>query len=173
MNGYFNVACHVYGDGHVSHQACSQQSVDSSVPSFGERQRGEHYIPRPGAYAVISGPTGEMAVVRYRSAYFLPGGGINSGEMQERCLHREVEEEIGWTIRIGSFLGTAHEYVYAEEERSFYNKIGHFFTASLVEQTPTSPEHELAWLARPDAEHQLAHASHVWAVKRAGGLKTA
>ena len=66
------------------------------ILEFGTKQDGIDYIDRPGAYAVIENNEGQIAVIEAGNGYFLPGGGIDTGESDVDALKREILEEIGY-----------------------------------------------------------------------------
>ncbi len=62
-----------------------------SVPEFGTKQVGIDYIARPGVYAVIENNDRQIAVIETSNGYFLPGGGIDTGESVVDALKRAAE----------------------------------------------------------------------------------
>lgn len=62
-------------------------------------------IQRPSVYGVVL-DAGRLLVAKARSThkYVLPGGGIERGEAVEAALKREIWEETGITVEIGTFL---------------------------------------------------------------------
>lgn len=132
---------------------------------FGEKIPGKNYVDRPGAYAVIE-RDGFFAVVRNPKSVFLIGGGIEGDETPEEALHREVLEEIGWSIRIDEKIGVALQHIYVPEVEAYISKEGHFFKATLLEQVSQSSEdtHELLWLTKKEALEKILHESHRWAL---------
>jgi 8-oxo-dGTP diphosphatase len=132
---------------------------------FGEKIPGKEYVDRPGAYAVIE-REGLYAVVKNPKSTFLIGGGIEEGETPEEALHREVLEEIGWSIRIDKKIGVALQHIYVPEAEVYISKEGHFYKATLLEQVNETSEdtHELLWLSKEDALAKILHESHRWAL---------
>lgn len=53
-----------------------------------------------GVRAVVVDPTGRIALVRhtYDPLWYLPGGGVNSGEAIDAAARREVREELGFNM---------------------------------------------------------------------------
>lgn len=81
-----------------------------------------------------------------------PGGKIELGETMQEALKREIYEELGCTVEVGSKItSTIYEYEFAEVElTTFYCRI--------LAGTPFSSEHmELRWLD-PSALNEL-----IWA----------
>lgn len=130
---------------------------------FGDRLAGQHYQPRPGSYAVITGD-GTVALMRIDQCYYLPGGGAEPGESPEETLRREILEECGHAVEIVRPLGFAIEYVFAERE-GYFAKQCSFFEARLGDRTrrPVEVDHELLWLPISDALEKLTHRSQTWA----------
>ena len=139
------------------------------MKQFGEKIPGAKYIERPAAHAVLFDRSGKVAVVKYHDKYFLPGGGIEEGESDERALHREMAEETGWTIIVSDPVARAGEYVYAQDKQTYFHTIGHFYLAEVVgaDGEKSEADHSVHWLTPDEFESGAAHESHVWAVKQA------
>ena len=78
---------------------------------FGTLPPGVTATPRRAAYAVIVDAAGHVAAVRARQGergvYWLPGGAIEAGESPEEAIRREVGEELGRGVQVGTNLGEA------------------------------------------------------------------
>lgn len=61
--------------------------------------------------------------------WFIPGGGLESGENPEECCIRELAEETGYVVKPDKFFLTIHEYY---EEWHF---ISHYYICECVGET--------------------------------------
>ena len=139
----------------------------SRIPTFGERLAGQIYIERPGAYALIRDARQRIATLRVGIAFFLPGGGMAPDERPQEALDREMMEECGRAIQIGPELGKAIEYIYARNERVYYQLHSTFFEATFMDGqvAPLENDHLLVWLSVSEAIQQLQRQSQAWAVQ--------
>jgi 8-oxo-dGTP diphosphatase len=139
-----------------------------SIPTFGDKLIGQTYIERPGAYALVRDAHHLMAALRVGTAFFLPGGGSAPNETPQITLHREIMEECGRAIQIGPRLGKAIEYIYARDERVYYQLCSTFFVATFMDGRvkPLEDHHKLVWLSAWDAIQRLQRESQVWAVQQ-------
>ncbi|MBK5945680.1 NUDIX hydrolase [Rhodobacter veldkampii DSM 11550] len=130
---------------------------------FGERLvRGQHYRPRPGAYAVLV--RGGQFLITHQAEptpeFQLPGGGIDPGEGPLTALHREVFEETGWSITAARRLGAYRRFTYMPEYDRWAEKICHIYLArpALRLSPPSEAGHEACWVTGADAMRLLANA---------------
>jgi 8-oxo-dGTP diphosphatase len=129
------------------------------IRRFGSpRQRGQSYVLRPGAYAIL--PRGGQLLLTVQMAEVpdiqLPGGGIDPGETPITALHREVYEETGWRIATPRRLGVFRRFVFMPEYDIWAEKICHIYVAHPTRQLgpPIEEDHEVLWAA-PDAAAQI------------------
>jgi 8-oxo-dGTP diphosphatase len=138
------------------------------IPVFGERLPGVKHIKRPGAYALIFDAQRRLAVIQTRRGCFLPGGGIQAGESPEEGLRREIREECGLEILILSKLGESLDYLYASQDRQYFEIHSQYYLAE-AGATTGSPSEEgqvLVWLPVEAAIAQLQRPGQAWAVKQ-------
>jgi 8-oxo-dGTP diphosphatase len=136
------------------------------MKQFGLRESDQTYSDRPSAYLILFEEDGKLVSVKHRGMYFLPGGGVDEGETVEDALHREVKEEIGWTVRLASEIAVAGQYAVSPKSGRRVNKISHFYLGKAIsrEGTPIEPDHELSLISLEEFAYNAAHESHVWAV---------
>ncbi|PFA63342.1 NTP pyrophosphohydrolase [Bacillus sp. AFS015802] len=141
---------------------------------FGEKIQGHTYQGRKGVYAIVFHPEKDKVLtVRNQSGqYFLPGGGIEGNESHEECLERELMEETGFYVSIGSYLGTARCYFLSRKGDPLLGE-GTFYLVELKEkiQEPMEDDHIPVWLDRTDAKRLLVHDHHHWAMEEAWVLR--
>lgn len=139
------------------------------VKEFGEKKDGVMYAPRPGAYAVLI-ENGKVAVVEVNGKYFLPGGGIDEGELPEAALRRELKEELGWTLGGAKRLGEAADYCFSEKADAYIKKEEIFFLITRSGATGSAEEadHRIVWLTSDEARPRMFHPGQAWAIALAG-----
>ena len=74
-----------------------------------------------------------------------PGGKVRSGETPEQCLQREIQEELGVEIAVGSFFG---ESVYAYEAETI--RLLAYRVSVKSGEICLNDHAELAWVAMAD-----------------------
>jgi len=113
------------------------------------------YKPRPGAYAILP-LKGRFLMTAQMSTVVdvqLPSGGIDPGESPLQALHREVMEEIGWTIAYPRRLGAFRRFVYMPEYDLWAEKLCHIYVAHPARQIaePIEPDHATIVLSASEA----------------------
>ena len=88
----------------------------NGAPVFGVRTPDDSWVIRPSAYGVVQDERGWIAIVRTPEGIFLPGGGQEPGESPEEAVCREVLEECGLAIRLGSWEIRAVQFIYSTQE---------------------------------------------------------
>jgi 8-oxo-dGTP diphosphatase len=137
-------------------------------PVFGKADPSINYVERPGAYALLYNPAGELAIIQTSFGLFLPGGGLDPTETEEQALKREVHEEIGYRVTTLRYFTEASQFHWSEFYQKYFKKIGTFF---LVEATPPArqtlqAEHTLLWKNPLVASKSLSQEFQRWAVKQ-------
>src|SRR5262245_23010469 len=103
--------------------------MQKTMLEFGKQIENGAYVERICVYAIVQNENGAVALTRTLKGYFLPGGGVDTGESLEAALEREIREEISFQSTIGDKLGVAVQYLYAEDEDTYFKKIGNFYRA--------------------------------------------
>ena len=137
------------------------------IPEFGARLDGIDYAERPGVYAVIENDDRQVAVIETGSGYFLPGGGVETGEAEIEALKREILEETGYQVSVLAGKCEAVEYLEARAEGMYYRIYSRFYRVQLEAKIGEGREkdHRLVWLRQEDALKLLRRQSQVWAVQ--------
>jgi 8-oxo-dGTP diphosphatase len=140
----------------------------ADVPVFGKQPEGPAWVIRESAYLLGMRDDGCLAVVRSSQGTFLPGGGIESGETPQEAIIREALEECGLIIQPGAWVVRAIQFVYAEQEKTHFEKRSIFLDGVIVgfDSTCREPDHELVWAKTEEATRILSHESQRWAVKQ-------
>ncbi len=68
------------------------------------------YTLRPTVKGIILDNQNNIALLKARGHYLLPGGGVKSGESDHEALQRECAEEIGCNIDVIKEVGTSNQY---------------------------------------------------------------
>jgi 8-oxo-dGTP diphosphatase len=135
------------------------------VPVFGHAPAQAHAVVRPSAYGLCENERRQLAVVRTPQGYFLPGGGMHSGETPGDAVIRELQEECGLLVRLGVWTVRAIDFVYSPTEAEHFEKHSTFIEAHLQRSglEPMETDHKLLWLDPQQAVAHLLHPSHRWA----------
>lgn len=148
----------------------------NEIPQFGRPRPGRDHKPRPGAYGVVFDAEGRLLVVEEFARLYLPGGGLDPGETPEQALHREFEEETGYTVVIERVIGEAREYVADETPgvTNAFNKHCYLYAVRLTggSGVPTIDTNKPSWVAVEDALANLSNEAHRWAVRLARDEKS-
>jgi len=131
---------------------------------FGPIISGVAYTSRPAAYALIFNNDRRLAVSKARRGYFLPGGGVESRELPEEAVIREVKEETSRDARILHKIGEAIEYFSIDNR--YYRLEAEFFLAEFTSESQGEGEHPLLWLALHEPL-VFFYQCHNWIVKQA------
>lgn len=134
--------------------------------TFGIKEEDVQYHDRPGAY-LIAVKNGCLAAVRTPKGYFLPGGGIDSGETCEQCIIRECMEEIGCPVEIDGFFCSAETYCH-HSELGYFHPIQYYYFGRIGKKTaePLETDHSLHWVPEREIEWKLNIEQQIWAVKK-------
>jgi 8-oxo-dGTP diphosphatase len=83
-----------------------------------------------------------------------PGGKVEAGETPETALHRELREELGIGVRLGSELTSPHQSGWPLNERATMR----VWFAELTdgEPRPLEDHDELAWIGLREREEALS-----------------
>lgn len=142
--------------------------MPTRILQFGTQVAGVEYRERPGGYAIVIRPGGDIALVETAAGVFLPGGGQEPGETPELAAVRESREECDFRISIRARVGVADEFVFGSDVRSHLRKRSTFFTADLVGAgVGGESDHRLVWSTPASAAAKLTHGSQRWAVREA------
>ncbi len=116
---------------------------------------GKTYRSRPGVYAILplKGRFLLTAQLRPEVDVQLPGGSVDLGESPLQTLHREVMEEIGWTIARPRRLGAFRRFAYMPEYDMWAEKICQVYVAHPVHQVapPIEPDHATVVMSGEEA----------------------
>jgi L-amino acid N-acyltransferase YncA/8-oxo-dGTP pyrophosphatase MutT (NUDIX family) len=143
------------------------RELDDIPLSFGTPPEKGSAIARPSAYAVVTNPRGEIAIVQAKEGILLPGGGVDTNESPEAAAVREVAEECALHVTITADLGEAIQFVTSAETGATFEKRSRFVSARV--QSPirgATPEHTTSWLNAGDALKTVTYESHAWAIRR-------
>lgn len=130
---------------------------DELVGTGAHEELGAEYTLRKSARAILRNQDGLIAVQYLRNHHFhkLPGGGVDQGETVHDALIREVREEVGCEMQLGSEIGVVLEF------RNKYKLVhlSYCYTATVLGEigTPTLEAAEVAegletlWLPAEEA----------------------
>lgn len=135
---------------------------------FGEKLKGEQYLDRSAAYAIIvNKQNNKIAVIKNPRNYFLPGGGTEEDESSQECIIRECLEEMGFYIKIKEFLCKGELYHNGLALKRYLHSIADFYIVESFEKVkePIEKDHEILWMSVDEAIENLWLDHQIWAVK--------
>lgn len=133
---------------------------------FGVRQPGTQYTLRHAAYAIVLDDQLRVACVQEESGRFLPGGGLESGEVDLDAVHREVMEECGRSLLDVRELATAVQF-FVSPRGEPYELRATFFVGRFGPVATRAAADSVEWLAAVPQPPQFFHECHRWAVRQA------
>jgi 8-oxo-dGTP diphosphatase len=106
-------------------------------------------------------------VIEAGKGYFLPGGGVDSGESEVSALKRELLEEIGYQVSLLAEIGETVEYIKADGNEPYYQIRSRFYKVQLGRKEGESIEknHHLIWLWPEEAIKRLTRRRQAWVVE--------
>jgi 8-oxo-dGTP diphosphatase len=121
--------------------------------SINQPDKDKKYIKRPGAYGIFKNVNNLIALIKTKTGYFLPGGGIENGELPDECLKRECLEEIGAEIIILDNFAYGNYYFYSTILNKDMESMGYFFICKIDNflDISTEDDHELIWIEPGEA----------------------
>lgn len=121
--------------------------------STNKPDKNKNYTKRIGAYGIIVNDEGLIALVKTKTGYFLPGGGVEGIESPEECLKRECLEEIGVEVSVIDNFARGNYFFYSPNLNINMESVGIFFTCKIEKylDVMTESDHELVWLGAEQA----------------------
>jgi len=93
--------------------------------------RKKDLILRPSAYAIIMRDANILLMrLRHTGKYHLPGGGIHIGERIKEALKREVQEETGLDIEVGTLAHFDEIFLYFDPSEKAYHGLHFYYICS-------------------------------------------
>ena len=139
---------------------------EKMMPSFGEILPHIEYREREAVYGIVMNESNQIALIRTPRGYFLPGGGIESGEEHVPCLAREFIEETGFSVVVEGYLTSACLYGLTPRQNTYLKMVGHFYQVQMTEKVsvPIEEDHELVWHHAHETPQLLKLEHQAWAV---------
>lgn len=139
---------------------------DKSYPhhTVGVQEKADYY-QRPGAY-IIPENNGKIGLIKSKGGFCFIGGGREKGENDSECLKREVIEETGYSVTVGSFFASAEQYKPDQTDIGYFHPIQNYYIGKLNEKIsePVEEDHELQWILPQDAVGKMALEMQEWAL---------
>jgi ADP-ribose pyrophosphatase YjhB (NUDIX family) len=86
----------------------------------------------------------QILVMQDKNNYLftVPGGGVELPETLEEGLAREMQEEIGATVKVGELISSTEDWFYHAQEKRFYHAVLLFYQAELSSElgVPSDPK---------------------------------
>lgn len=86
---------------------------------------------RPSVYGVII-RNGKVLLSKQWDGYDFPGGGMDLGETIEQALAREVREETGLRVRVGTLIAVENSFFTFDDRRTYTQSILMYYTCRVV-----------------------------------------
>ena len=147
------------------------------MTEFGEKEEGITYTERLGAYGILLDGDKVLLEKTYLG-YFIPGGGLEPGELHEEALRREYLEETGYEVTPVRALGEVAQYVFVPHSKRYLKKLATFFLVEgfqkfpepvQPDKDPDGTQHPTVWLSVEEAISSLYLEAESWALEQLSG----
>jgi 8-oxo-dGTP diphosphatase len=128
-------------------------------------------IRAAGGILLRSTPSGDELMIVYRKRHqdwTLPKGKLRDGESFQETAVRKVEEETGYSCRLGDYLGTI------SYPQNGIPKVVMFWKMAAIKETPVAPSGEIGeavWMPLPAAIQRLTYAQEKALLTRLAGAR--
>ena len=138
------------------------------IPTFGKKIDSKNSPARYGVYGIVArnDNTAICLVQAPNRAYFLPGGEIDSGDVHNKSLVRELHADLGAKAKLGKFRGQADEYFYSSHRDTYYYNPAYIYETAGYEVlgAPLEDFNHIDWFPVETAIKNLKRGSHHWGV---------
>ncbi len=119
------------------------------------------YWYRPGAYVILTRASdSQIGIVTNGKDFFYLGGGIEKDETPLIALKRELQEEVGYTLKNIQPFTEIGSYFYSQT-KGYLQLVAYVFIAELQDKVtePIEKDHHIVWV---NPKHYLGKMCREW-----------